>query len=213
MSEVDCLEYTDSHRYFVQAMMIENQISLEMANEIYAQLDHEGGLQQLVHQVNSKLHSLDFDIQKVTDHTTSLPVYILINTNNDELSKLATDFTPHEIPIVKQMLEYFIEHRFYASSIELVNSFSNKRQASELLQKLKNGKWVLNGDRGLVLSMRTVYELKRCLDFDSCSVCEEVLSIRKTCSSCQTGIHRHCYDKIFANKDDPTCPECKKPFQ
>ena len=71
--------YSDSHRYLVQAMMAERQLSEDRMNEIYQTLDTEANLNGLIQEINDKLFTLDLQVKQVIDHSTCLPVFILIN--------------------------------------------------------------------------------------------------------------------------------------
>ncbi|CAG8762367.1 12349_t:CDS:2, partial [Dentiscutata heterogama] len=108
-----------------------------------------------------------------------------VNTNGDEIAKLATEYSPAEISYFKRLIELIVtadDDAFSASSIMALKEASkiktqlSKSAAETLLQRFVDDKWL--GQR--------------------CDVLE-----------CKSRFHHHCARRYFSSQNEKVCPACK----
>lgn len=186
----------------------------------------DNSFEQQIHQLNNSLEPLDFKIASILDETTGVKIWAFINTKSDELSQIATDFTPVEIAYFRNVVEQIIlaSHGSYSvSSMTALREVNNLKQtitkshAQNLLDTFVVKGWLLKSRRGRYsLSSRTLLELQTYLkanyedDIHECTICLELLTKGIGCYTRQCGarLHAHCY-KRFARESKVQCPSCK----
>ncbi|KIJ68967.1 hypothetical protein HYDPIDRAFT_122903 [Hydnomerulius pinastri MD-312] len=181
---------------------------------------------QFVVKINDALNPLDLEFRHLTDEHTGLEMYAVVNTKDDEIAQMATDYTPAEIAYFKAVVEQIMlaPHESYSVSslaaLREVNSLKTnmtKTQAEVVLGSFVAKGWLLKSKRGRYsLSTRTLLELlpylksnypEECLE---CTICMEIVTRGIACNTpnCKTRTHLLCFTKYRARRAN--CPTCNK---
>ena len=116
------MDYNDTNRVFVQALLARNTLTFETAKPVLATIFsvHEGrevlsedvtleDLTSYVSAANSALSAFDFEIRSSFHQRTRERSWALVNTTSDPLTQLATSYTADEIAFVKRLLDYMFD--------------------------------------------------------------------------------------------------------
>ncbi|OQS00498.1 hypothetical protein ACHHYP_20128 [Achlya hypogyna] len=174
----------------------------------------------LTSQVAATIQPYSLDI-KSTVYDDGNVYYGLINTSNDEITKLSNTFKPWEIVLFRKAIEYIAE----TDDGELDHhDFLNMREANStndvkaLLARLYAEKWLAPSmltDTQATLGPRVFLELAvflRDMGITQCGVCssDALQSVRCTTPSCPTRVHESCLAKYERNGRKFKCAPCKK---
>ncbi|KAF9227549.1 hypothetical protein BS17DRAFT_805986 [Gyrodon lividus] len=232
----------DVQRLFLQAVFSRGILSFEHAQVLWEKCidavkaanptldvrfsNNRAEWDRFVVTINDALNCLHLEFRHLTDEQTGLEMYAVVNTKDDEVAQMATDYTPAEIAYFKAVVEQIMlaPHESYSVSslaaLREVNSLKSnmtKTQAEVVLGSLVAKGWLLKSKRGRYsLSTRTLLELlpylkstypEECLE---CTICLEIVTRGVACntSNCQTRIHHHCFTKLRARRAQ--CPACGK---
>ncbi|RIA83400.1 Nse1 non-SMC component of SMC5-6 complex-domain-containing protein [Glomus cerebriforme] len=226
-------EYTDAHRLFLQASLSERffteATAIELYNKAYEATDVQDpeAFTGFIATINTKLNTIDLEFRKSHEEETGTAVWALVNTNGDEIAKLATEYTPIEITYFRRLIELIVtaeDEAFSVSSILALKEASklkpsiSKSNGETLLQRFVDDKW-LNKSRGGIysLSQRTILELQHFLkeEFEDilleCTLCFDIVTKGQRCkvAQCKARFHHHCAHRYFDSRNDKACPTCK----
>ncbi|RUS20981.1 Nse1 non-SMC component of SMC5-6 complex-domain-containing protein [Endogone sp. FLAS-F59071] len=104
--------YTDTHRLFLQALISCRTLKEAEAIEIYLKCceltggTYEGtedGFPNFIATVNDGVSQLDLEVRKMLDEIDGEPSWALVNTNDDEIAQLATEYSAAEITYFKRL--------------------------------------------------------------------------------------------------------------
>ncbi|KAJ8597946.1 hypothetical protein M405DRAFT_848439 [Rhizopogon salebrosus TDB-379] len=181
---------------------------------------------RFVANINNSLNCLDLEFRHLTDEQTGREMYALVNSKDDEIAQMATDYTPVEIAYFKAVVEQIMlaPHEAYSVSslvaLREVNSLKTnmtKAQAEIVLGSFVAKGWLLRSRRGRYsLSTRTLLELlpylkstypEECLE---CVICYEIVTRGVACSTpnCKARLHYHCCRKYRTRNGK--CPACSQ---
>ncbi|KAG2041744.1 Nse1 non-SMC component of SMC5-6 complex-domain-containing protein [Suillus americanus] len=176
--------------------------------------------------INNSLNCLDLEFRHLTDEQTGREMYAMVNSKDDEIAQMATDYSPVEIAYFKAVVEQIMlaPHEAYSVSSLLalreVNSLKTnmtKAQAEIVLGSFVAKGWLLKSRRGRYsLSTRTLLELlpylknsypEECLE---CVICYEIITRGVACSTpnCKARLHYHCCRKYRSR--NAKCPACSQ---
>ncbi|CAG8450490.1 6717_t:CDS:2 [Diversispora eburnea] len=226
--------YANSHRLFLQASMSERFFPETKAIEMYRKAYLANNVrrptetfQEFMASINQKLNSIDMEFRKSHDETDGTPVWALVNTNGDEISKLVTEYTAVEISYFKHLIELIVTadyEEFSVSSITALREASKlkttitKSAAESLLQKFVEDKWLILSKNGKYsLSQRAILELQVYLketyedNLIECTLCYDIITKGQRCDvqQCKSRFHHHCSRNYFASQTEKVCPSCK----
>lgn len=226
-------EYTDAHRLFLQASLSERFFTEATAIEIYRKAYEATAVQdqetftEFMTTLNTKLNSIDLEFRKSHNEEDGSAVWALVNTNGDEIAKMATEYTPIEISFFRRLIELIVtadDESFSVSSItalkevvKLKTSIS-KSNGEILLQRFVDDKWLSRSRGGRYsLSLRSILELQYYLkkEFEDylseCILCYDIVTKGQRCemAQCKARFHHHCARRYFDSKNIKKCPNCE----
>ncbi|KAF8136697.1 Nse1 non-SMC component of SMC5-6 complex-domain-containing protein [Boletus edulis] len=179
---------------------------------------------KFVTEINTSLNPLDLEFRHLMDEQTGIEMYAVVNTKDDEIAQMATDYTPLEIAYFKAVVEQIMlaSHEAYSVSslaalreVSSLKSNMTKSQAEAVLASLVAKGWLLKSKRARYsLSTRALLELLPYLksnypeDCLECTICMEVITRGASCNTpnCKTRIHYHCFRKLRTRRGE--CPTC-----
>ncbi|CAG8551110.1 3515_t:CDS:2 [Acaulospora colombiana] len=193
-----------SERFFPETKAIEMYRKACEANDVR----NPEVFQEFMVTINLKLNTVDLEFRKSHDEIDGKAVWALVNTNGDEVAKLATEYSPVEIAYFKHLIELIVtadDEAFSISSITALKEASKlkatitKNTAENLLQRFVDDKWLILSPGGRYsLSQRTILELQVYLK-------EEFEENLIECTLC--------YDIVTQGQREKICPTCKIPWK
>ncbi|KDQ18033.1 hypothetical protein BOTBODRAFT_29347 [Botryobasidium botryosum FD-172 SS1] len=231
---------TDVSRLFLQAVISRKYISDDLIRILWkkchdavrdADADagveyNEAGFEDFIDKTNESLNPVGLEMRSLYDEVTGIRMWALVNTKGDEISQMATDYTPQEMAFFKQIIEQIItapNEAFSVSSMAALRTVNNlpvkstmtKSQAEAVLGSFVARNWLVKSSRGRYsLSGRSLLELlpylKSTYDEDmlECTLCLEVCTRGVACytPACKGRLHDHCYKRYRAS--NARCPAC-----
>ncbi|CAG8471992.1 477_t:CDS:10 [Ambispora leptoticha] len=178
--------------------------------------------------INAKLNFVELEFRKSHDEDTGEEVLALVNTSDDEIAKLATDYTPLEISYFRALIEIIInadDEAFSVSGTTAIKESSKlkppitRMAAEKVLKRFVDDKWLVKTSAGrFALTQRTILELQNYLkdQYDEaiheCTLCYDIVTKGQRCSveKCSTRLHHHCARRMFQTKpqSERKCPTC-----
>ncbi|CAG8487301.1 12089_t:CDS:10 [Ambispora gerdemannii] len=178
--------------------------------------------------INEKLNFVELEFRKSHDEDTGEEVLALVNTSDDEIAKLATDYTPLEISYFRALIEMIInaDDETYSVSATTAIKESSKLKpsmtriaAERALKRFVDDKWLMKTSAGRYsLTQRTILELQNYLkdqydeSIHECTLCYDIVTKGQRCSveKCSTRLHHHCARRMFQTKpqSERKCPTC-----
>ncbi|KAB0799038.1 hypothetical protein PPYR_06918 [Photinus pyralis] len=217
--------YDDNHRYFLQYILHNSYIPIETAlnfctsNSIEAVKDGKE-LKQFVAEINDKISKQDLKINFLKCEVTGDDKLVLLNTVNDDVSKLQNSFRPAELEYFQLVLQELVtadDHQINKMQCYNLNMTANRINADtieKLLEKWTSQGYLVENGSSMCLGARCVAEFDpyfkvHCKDYYSdCLLCSETVFVGSTCDACQSIMHRHCIDRYLTKHDQ--CPSCKR---
>ncbi|KAK7466996.1 hypothetical protein VKT23_004059 [Stygiomarasmius scandens] len=233
----------DVRRLFLQSLLSRGIVSEALCKTLYAKCveavkaanddlniasaDTDEAFDEVIKQLNVSLNDLDLEIKSTQDELNGKRSFALVNTKDDELAQMATDYTPAEIVFFKAIVDQIMLARneaFSLSSMAALREVSNikpksnmtKTQAETVLASFVAKGWLLRSKRGRYsLSTRTLLELYPYLkstygdELLYCTICHEVVTKGMGCHrpNCQVRLHFHCFN--LYRRRNSACPTCK----
>ncbi|UZJ54259.1 hypothetical protein CBS101457_003579 [Exobasidium rhododendri] len=171
------------------------------------------------------------EIRRTVDECKGTKLVGLVNAKGDAISQMATTFSPHEITLVKIMIEKIITAPYNAycigskEALELAGKLDPPiapTKAERVCDRMVRCGWFRLTRLGRYsLTPRSLMELQGYLTstFDdyvsNCVDCKELLTEGSACSHsrCDVRVHRHCLLRwersLQANRDDEKiCSQC-----
>jgi len=224
-------DYQDRHRYFLQAIMVQRLVTERKAQDIYQRAcqlyngDYKAeDLMPCILLINEQLKPLSMEIRHGKSEDNGIKYFGLVNTFEDEHSKMATDFSANEISLFKKVLESILmSNDGHVSSMLSINLGSglpikiNPTTAEALLANWVNEKWLTEVDGNISLGPRTIIELGVYLkkiytdDIPDCKLCMDIVVKGQTCENCGVRLHLYCSSIYFKGRPQNTrkCPGCQ----
>ncbi|KAI9571235.1 Nse1 non-SMC component of SMC5-6 complex-domain-containing protein [Boletus coccyginus] len=230
----------DVQRLFLQAVFSRGILSFKHAQVLWEKCigaveaadpsrdiafdDSRKAWDKFVSNINTSLNSLDLEFRHLTDEQTGIEMYSVVNTKDDEIAQMATDYTPLEIAYFKAVVEqimlasreaYSVSSLAALREVGSLKSNMTKSQAEAVLGSLVAKGWLLKSKRARYsLSTRALLELlpylksnypEECLE---CTICFEIITRGAGCNTlnCKARIHYHCFRKLRALRAQ--CPTC-----
>jgi len=169
--------------------------------------------------INKSLRPLDMEIRHEISEDDGAVHYGLVNTAEDEHSKMATDFSPNDIAFFKKVMDLIVTSPDgTVSSMDALNTSSDldkkmtMSHAEELIEKLVKDNWMSESSGSYSLGPRAMLELhpylKRVYEDDivDCMMCHTIAIKGQCCTQCEGKIHIRCAARYFQGRAQKTCP-------
>ncbi|XP_042897879.1 non-structural maintenance of chromosomes element 1 homolog isoform X2 [Parasteatoda tepidariorum] len=220
----------DPHRMFIQIMMGKKICSAEEIRRLHRDCHEKNGtqrgdLKEFVEKINNAINPHNLAIKKGKDEISGEEYYVLINTANDELSRLNTIYKSKDLELFKRIIIGIVESEDgKVSSSTVLNNASavdiRIKDANETIIRFNKDGWLLEQEGSLYFSTRAIVELEHFLMTNygelvsRCSVCKNIVLQGVNCASCDTKIHFHCKENYFSKVAvNNTCPGCNEHFE
>ncbi|THU86407.1 hypothetical protein K435DRAFT_763328 [Dendrothele bispora CBS 962.96] len=234
---------SDVKRLFLQSLLSRGIVSEALCKALYAKSieavknadnnlnmpysNTNEAFDEVIKDINASLNDLDLELKSIQDELSGRRLYALVNTKDDELAQVATDYTPAEIVFFKAIIEQIMLARnesFSLSSLAALREVSaikpksnmSKTQAETVLASFVAKGWLLRSKRcRYSLSPRTLLELYPYLKstYDEellyCTICHDVVTKGVACHrpNCKARLHFHCF-KLY-RRGKGKCPSCE----
>ncbi|KAL9980855.1 hypothetical protein ACROYT_G009494 [Oculina patagonica] len=216
----------DSQRLFLRSLMSKQFLSenetktlYQKACGVYGDESPPEDFDTFLETVNKNLRSLFMEIRHGISEEDGSKNYGLVNTAEDEHSKMATDFSPNDIAFFKKAMDLIVASPDgTVSSLDVLNAASDleKRMtmthAEELIARLLKDKWMSESSGSYSLGPRAMLELhpylKRVYEDEivDCMMCHEIAIRGQHCTQCDGKLHNHCAARYFRGRAQKTCP-------
>ncbi|KXJ21232.1 non-structural maintenance of chromosomes element 1 homolog [Exaiptasia diaphana] len=216
----------DSHRLFLRTLMTRPFLPEREVKRVYQQCceafdeDYSSDqFQPFLAKVNKIIQPLFLEVKAGVSENEGIKYYALINTTEDEHSKMATDYTPNDIAFFKKAIDLIINSDDGSvSSMDLMNVASDLEKkmlctyAEKLLKRLVDDKWLTESSGIYYLGGRAMIDIDQYLkreykdDLSNCMMCDLSAIQSQMCQHCQEKLHKHCAAKYFNGRAQRTCP-------
>ncbi|KAI9029046.1 Nse1 non-SMC component of SMC5-6 complex-domain-containing protein [Phycomyces nitens] len=228
---VDPSIYNDCHRLFLQSMLTQKIVPEDQALILYDAASKLTGVPRIdfsefVACINQGINEIDLALKRSHNERDGNPVIALVNTLDDEISQLATDYSPGTIMYFRQLVEKIMtadDEDYAINSMEAIRLGQKmtppltQRDTQDLLDRLVADGWLYCTRQGAyIMETRTVLELNGYLkeqygdSMKECQFCLDVVTMGEHCEAvqCPVRIHRHCAERYFREQPNRTCPQC-----
>lgn len=219
-------ELEDQHKIFLQAFMWKKICNSQEVRDLFKKC-HDivnveiGDLPVFVLKINSVLKPLNMAIHKGTDELTGESYYILINSNNNNISRLAPEYKVQELEVFKSITSSIVKSDDgRISSTDALNLEIDakilKKDVNDMLQMFKRNGWLCEKEGYYFFSTRAIAELQyffreNYADFiSSCKLCKNIVFQGSSCKNCNGKLHNHCKESYFTRAQ--ACPSCNRKF-
>lgn len=229
----------DVQRLFFQSAISRRVLSAELAKVIWKQcveavkaadntLQINAGIAndwgEFLASLNKSLDPLDLELSRIRNEVTGKDMYALVNRRDDEIARIASDYTPLEISYFRALVEqimlapngsYSISSLAALREVNALTSPMTKTQAESVLASFVTKGWLLKSKKGrFSLSPRALLELQPYLkstypdEILDCTICYEILTRGHACprANCRVRMHDACYDTY--RRSNSKCPAC-----
>ena len=166
------------------------------------------------------------EIRKGTCENSGTKYYCFVNNQEDEISKLCSNYAPIDFAYFRKIIEQLIlsDEGFVQStdSLTLCNSLPEQKKmtyvhAKALLRGWCSEHWLIEdrGNNSFLLGPRALIELGQYIKtaygdhVTDCSLCNTICIYGTRCEDCNTKFHFHCKTKLNRNLETLRCPNCK----
>ncbi|XP_014769972.1 non-structural maintenance of chromosomes element 1 homolog [Octopus bimaculoides] len=176
--------------------------------------------------INNNIRPFHLNILKGFDEDDGTSYYCLVNTCDNAVTRLSTDYSVNELELFKLFLD-----RIMSSSDASVGSVQalnlthelekkmSKDDAQRFFDRMVNEKWLKRTLRGkLQLSTRSILELDNHIRkmypdlVELCNICNRLCLQGQSCLKCMAKLHIFCAKRYFENQAEPKCPKCYTPW-
>jgi len=229
----------DAQRLFLQSVISRRVLSADLAKILWkqcveavkaaddtVQINTNGadGWGEFLASVNKSLDPLDLELSRIRNEVTGKDVYALVNRREDEIARIASDYSPLEIAYFRALVEqimlapnssYSISSLAALREVNTLTSPMTKTQAESVLASFVAKGWLLKSKKGRYsLSPRALLELQPYLkstypdEILDCTICFEILTRGRACprANCRVRMHSACYEAY--RRSNSKCPAC-----
>ncbi|KAI0256768.1 Nse1 non-SMC component of SMC5-6 complex-domain-containing protein, partial [Lactifluus subvellereus] len=231
----------DVQRLFLQSVLSRRVLSADLAKVLWkqcvetvkatdnsVQITSSGvdGWGDFLAGLNKSLDPLDLELSRTRNEVTGKETYALVNRRDDEIARIASDYSPLEISYFKALIEqimlspnssYSISSLAALREVNTLTSPMTKTQAESVLASFVAKGWLLKSKKGrFSLSPRALLELQPYLkstypdEVVDCTICLEILTRGHACprSNCKVRMHDACYERY--RRSSGKCPTCSE---
>lgn len=234
---------SDIQRLFLQSVISRRVLSADLAKALWKQsveavkaaddtrqidanTNSADGWSDFLASLNKSLDPLDLELSRMRNETTGKEMYALVNRRDDEIARIASDYSPLEISYFRALVEqimlapngsYSISSLAALREVNALTSPMTKTQAESVLASLVAKGWLLKSKKGrFSLSPRSLLELQPYLkstypeEVLDCTICLEILTRGHACpkANCSVRMHDACYDAY--RRSNGKCPACSE---
>lgn len=222
-------EMNDSHRLFLQAILSHGIFNSTQVLEFYTLACQRIGetadkdqLGEFVQTINLCIKPLSLEIKKGIGEHNGKSYYTLVNTSEQDITRLSSHYTANELEYFKKLVEIILDSDAgTVSSTKALNLGStmekkmNVQEVQELINKLEHYHWVEEPEtkRGhICLSTRAIMELTHYMETQfptqvvKCNLCKKLCLQGQNCSRCDARLHHFCAGRFFKDQAEPHCP-------
>lgn len=169
--------------------------------------------------INKSVGPFDMEIRRGISEDDGVVHFGLVNTAEDEHSKMATDYSPNDIAFFKKVMDLIVTSPDgTVSSMDTLNIAPDLEKkmgithAEKLVEKLVKDNWMSESSGSYSLGPRAMLELhpylKRVYEDDivDCMICHTIAIKGQCCSQCEGKIHKRCAARYFQRRAQKTCP-------
>ncbi|KAI0006094.1 Nse1 non-SMC component of SMC5-6 complex-domain-containing protein [Russula compacta] len=229
----------DVQRLFLQSVISRRVLSADLAKVLWKQSIEavkaaDDNLQinangadswgEFLASLNKSLDPLDLELSRIRDEVTGKEMYALVNRRDDEIARIASDYSPLEISYFRALVEqimlapnnsYSISSLAALREVNALTSPMTKTQAESVLASFVAKGWLLKSKMGrFSLSSRALLELQPYLkstypeEVRDCTICFEILTRGHACprANCRVRVHSACYEAY--RRSSSKCPAC-----
>ncbi|KAG8433023.1 hypothetical protein GDO86_017334 [Hymenochirus boettgeri] len=181
-------------------------------------------LDDFVAVINKHLQPLFMQIQKGMDEEDGKTYYALVNRVENDITKMASDYSENELELFRKMMELIIlSDNGFAPSTDILNLADQlqgkkikKDEVQELLKSFVKEKWLIMRDGEYSLHIRCIMEMDHYIrntyqDLAKiCNICHNVAIQSQICETCGIPMHLQCSAKYFKGQSNPHCPNCNE---
>ncbi|KAI7871623.1 Nse1 non-SMC component of SMC5-6 complex-domain-containing protein [Spinellus fusiger] len=223
--------HNDCHRLFLQSMFTQKILAEDKAILLYERVSDLTGVptvafEDFIAYINQSINEFDLSLRRSHDERDGHAVIALVNTLDDDIAQISTDYTPGSITYFRQLIEMIVmaDDEDYAVSSMTALRLGQKmkpaitqKDTQDLLDCLVRDGWLFCSTSGdYVMETRTVLELQPYLKeqygemMNECLICLDVATMGERCGlkDCQVHIHRHCANTYFGEQNKSVCPAC-----
>ncbi|TPX70567.1 hypothetical protein SpCBS45565_g01637 [Spizellomyces sp. 'palustris'] len=225
-------------RLFIQAYLLERFSTEEDVLNVYQRVCETLGrpyvredLSSFISSMNQTLDTIDMELRRGHAPRDGTTYYALVNTNGDEVAKMATECTPTEITYFKHLIEiivhadddvYELSSTVALSEATRIKPAMAKRDAEAFIDRMIKNKWLVDRDGLISMSLRTILELQTYLKDQypdrilECTLCMEIVTTdyeRCNVANCQTRLHSYCSRQYFSRRNQNNCPSCQSEWR
>ncbi|GAA5942029.1 hypothetical protein JCM1841_005430 [Sporobolomyces salmonicolor] len=240
-AELDALELSDPQKtcrhLFLQSLIARRCMTFELARKVYKDctrlcgVENSDPLETFIAQMEPGLSMCGLDIKQTRDQETGTPLFVLINSIQDDPAKLATEYKAEEIAFFKAVVEKIILAPRMSYSVSQTDAVRcakapvTKTVAIQLIKSLLAKGWLtLHPSGRLILSPRSLVELAPYLrdtfqDEDEedttprerpvvdCNLCLGIVTSGYACPNedCGVRLHSFCVSQRLGNSGQ--CPD------
>ncbi|KAI8084789.1 Nse1 non-SMC component of SMC5-6 complex-domain-containing protein [Halteromyces radiatus] len=225
------MDWNDSHRLFIQSMLSHHILLESKAIAIQEKVCELAEVPltdfaAFVGLINHRINEFDFALRRSHHQHNGEPVLALINTKQDDMARMATNYDPTQIAYLRKLIEMIVmadDEEFAVRSLVAIplgprtaTSLTSKSTEDLLDQLVKDG-WIMEMGGAYTMTTRTILELTDYLHeqygdaIKECSLCSDLIIMGERCEngSCNVRLHHHCAQQLFVvNKQSLTCPTC-----
>ncbi|KAF8782128.1 Non-structural maintenance of chromosomes like protein [Argiope bruennichi] len=176
-------------------------------------------LVQFIKEINLALKPLNIAIKSMRDELSTEMFYILINENNNNISRLASDYKMQELEVFKGLAISIVKSEdgkissTDALNLEIDIKIS-KREVNDMLQMFVVDGWLCEKDGYYFFSTRAIAELQHFFrenymdNISICYQCKNIVFQGPVCQNCDIKLHNYCMKRTGIK----LCPSCRKDF-
>ncbi|XP_063284974.1 non-structural maintenance of chromosomes element 1 homolog [Pelobates fuscus] len=223
----------DSHRRFIQVLMSHGIMEASAVRKLHRHCCEihkvhyvHDKLDDFIDVINKHLKPVFMEIRKRFGEDDGKRYYALVNTVENDVAKMATDYAENELELFRRALDLIIEStNGFASSTYILNLADNlqnkkmrKKEAEQLLQRFVQDKWLIERDGEYTLHTRCLMEMEHYMRnnypdlMKICNICRDITIQSQACVVCGIYIHLPCVEKYFKGHAEPSCPQCSEPW-
>ncbi|XP_073504200.1 non-structural maintenance of chromosomes element 1 homolog isoform X1 [Phyllobates terribilis] len=220
---------SESHQRFLQVLMSHGIMEAAAVRTLHrhccevhkAHYMHDK-LDDFVAVINKHLQPLFMQIKKGTDENDGKRYFSLVNVAENEVTKMAMDYTENELELFRKAMDLIIDSdNGFASSTNILNLADQlqckkmkKKEVEQLLQNFVQEKWLIEKDGEYSLHTRGIMEMEHYIQstyqdiVKTCNICHNIAIQGQLCDNCGIKIHLTCVGKYFRGHERPRCPQC-----
>uniref|UniRef100_A0A3Q3JCQ0 Non-structural maintenance of chromosomes element 1 homolog n=1 Tax=Monopterus albus TaxID=43700 RepID=A0A3Q3JCQ0_MONAL len=165
----------DSHRRFLQTMMVSGIVDEQEARTLYKHCCETHNTQcapdkldDFIDTINSKLQPMFMQIRKGMSEDSGQQYYALVNMSETEVTRMSSDYADNELELFRKTIELIMgAENGKASSTDILNSVDSmttkkmkKSETEHLLNRLVHDKWLCEKRGEYTLSTRCIIEME-----------------------------------------------------